>query len=302
MPREGRPKRFVLAAALLGVASAAACSGGASNEGDAAASTTTTTGVITTTTAEATTTTAVITTTTAEATTTTVAITTTTTPPTTTSPPPDSAPPAGPVVLPPLDPGEVLARGTNSEHVLALQQKLVELHFDPGPIDGEFGTKTTQAVWAFQHLNGLAADGQVGPELWQLLATAPAPEPLRPDGGPDRVEISIDQQVLRVYQGGALMLATHISTGTGMDYCDNGLCGTAITPTGDFTFLRRIDGWHTAPLGELYNPVYFDGGYAVHGSRSVPDHPASHGCVRIPMHIAEYFPDLVTNGEPVFVV
>ena len=52
-----------------------------------------------------------------------------------------------------------------------------------------------------------------------------------------------------------------------------------------------------APLGRLYNPVYFNGGIAVHGAGSVPNHPASHGCVRIPMHIAEYFPALVNTGD-----
>jgi len=54
-----------------------------------------------------------------------------------------------------------------------------------------------------------------------------------------------------------------------------------------------------APLGKLYNPVYFVGGIAVHGAPSVPNRPASHGCVRIPMHIAEYFPTLVAKGDPV---
>ena len=204
--------------------------------------------------------------------------------------------------MPAFDPAVVLSGGSTGDLVLVLQQRLVELHFDPGPLDGEFGTKTTQSVWAFQHLHGLEADGNVGPELWETLRTAADPQPIRGDGGPDRVEISIDEQVLRVYQAGALTLLTHISTGTGKHYCDNGVCGTAVTPRGDFEFLRRISGWHTAPLGELYNPVYFKGGYAVHGSGSVPNHPASHGCVRIPMHIAEYFPDLVTNGQPVYVV
>jgi lipoprotein-anchoring transpeptidase ErfK/SrfK len=45
--------------------------------------------------------------------------------------------------------------------------------------------------------------------------------------------------------------------------------------------------------------VYFNGGIAVHGAASVPDHPASHGCVRIPMSIAEYFPTLVNTGDPI---
>jgi hypothetical protein len=33
----------------------------------------------------------------------------------------------------------------------------------------------------------------------------------------------------------------------------------------------------------------------------VPAHPASHGCVRIPMGIAEYFPALVNTGDVITV-
>ena len=60
-------------------------------------------------------------------------------------------------------------------------------------------------------------------------------------------------------------------------------------------------GWGKSPLGQLYQPYYFDGGIAVHGYTSVPTRPASHGCTRIPMHIAEYFHTLVHVGDPVYV-
>ncbi len=39
----------------------------------------------------------------------------------------------------------------------------------------------------------------------------------------------------------------------------------------------------------------------MHGYESVPTYPASHGCTRIPMHIAEYFHTLVHVGDPVYV-
>jgi hypothetical protein len=51
----------------------------------------------------------------------------------------------------------------------------------------------------------------------------------------------------------------------------------------------------------MYNPVYFNYGIAVHGAKNVPKEPASHGCVRINMDIAEYFPDLVKVGDAVYV-
>jgi hypothetical protein len=38
---------------------------------------------------------------------------------------------------------------------------------------------------------------------------------------------------------------------------------------------------HRSYLGTMYKPFYFYGGYAIHGSPSVPGYPASHGCVRV---------------------
>ncbi len=194
-----------------------------------------------------------------------------------------------------------LAPGVRGIRTRLLQRRLRELKFDPGSPDGDFGTKTAMAVWAFQALNGLARDGVVTPELEQRIHAA-GPQPmLRPDLGPTHSEVDLDRQVLLVFEGGALELVTHVSTGSGRPYCENGHCGDAVTPTGDYRYQRRIPGWRTSPLGKLFNPIYFTGGIAVHGAPSVPGYPASHGCVRIPMHIAGYFPDLVANGEPISV-
>jgi hypothetical protein len=241
----------------------------------------------------------------ARASTTTSTTTSTTRLPTTTTvppPPPTTAPPPPPTTVPPppAEP-EVLDRGTTGPRTQALQQRLVDLRFDPGPVDGDFGRKTEMAVWAFQKISGLPADGRVTPAVWQAMQAAGPPAPLRPSGPGDRFEVDLARQVLFLYDGGSLRLITHISTGTGQEYCDNGHCGVAVTPTGDFDVYRRIDGWRESPLGQLYNPLYFTRGWAIHGAPSVPNHPASHGCVRVPMHIAEYLPGLVTNGEPVYV-
>ncbi|CAN0511306.1 unnamed protein product, partial [Phaeothamnion confervicola] len=73
------------------------------------------------------------------------------------------------------------------------------------------------------------------------------------------------------------------------------------TPGGVFRFTRRYEGNRVGPLGGMWNPVYFNYGIAVHGAKNVPDTPASHGCIRIPMFIADYFPDLVKNRDLVYV-
>lgn len=41
---------------------------------------------------------------------------------------------------------------------------------DYGGVDGMFGSKTADAVWAFQDKHGLGADGIVGPNTWGKMA------------------------------------------------------------------------------------------------------------------------------------
>jgi hypothetical protein len=156
-------------------------------------------------------------------------------------------------------------------------------------------------VWAFESLYGFPANGVVNTlQEADILVSKPAPM-LRPDLGPTHTEVDLDKQILMVFRNNALQLITHVSTGSGRHYCDNGDCGVAVTPVGDFHFYRRISGWRVSKLGELYNPVYFSGGFAVHGEPEVPNYPASHGCVRIPMGISQYFPSLVNNGDTIAV-
>ncbi len=198
---------------------------------------------------------------------------------------------------------EGLVRGAKGEDVAAIQRRLTELRFDPGPADGVYGLATVYAVQAFQKLHGMEPTGAATPAVEAALAAPQQPDPLMPDGGADRVEIDLRRQLLFLYKGGDLRLISHISSGNNKRYCADGGCGTAITPVGAHRFMWRYPGWRTSRLGKLYKPVYFTGGgVAVHGATSVPTYPASHGCVRIPMHIAEYFPDLVARGDAVYVL
>ena len=75
----------------------------------------------------------------------------------------------------------------------------------------------------------------------------------------------------------------------------------AHTPRGNFRVYRKAGGWETSPLGRLYKADHFHGGYAIHGEPEVPLYPASHGCVRTPMHTADIVAGLLTIGTPVYV-
>jgi lipoprotein-anchoring transpeptidase ErfK/SrfK len=144
--------------------------------------------------------------------------------------------------------------------------------------------------------------GVIGKRMDWRLAHPSAPRPLIRNGAPLRVEVDLRHEVLYVYHHGQIVLISHISSGGGYYYCSAGSCSRAITPTGNFHTQWRVHGWHAAPLGLLYNPVFFYGGFAIHGDTDVPLQPVSHGCVRIPMDTARFFPGLVPReGIPVYI-
>jgi hypothetical protein len=205
------------------------------------------------------------------------------------------------VSLPPVPP-DGLSWGSNGPVLAAYQQRLKQLHFDPGSVDGQFGQDTEYAAVTVEKLLGLPRDGRIGPmvklglEHFKYTSAEPKAEG-------DRVEINLDSQVLTVFKNYQPILITTTSTGSGNHFCGGSDgCQYAITPTGHFHFYYLHRGWDSGKLGKMWNPYYFNGGIAVHGLASVPAYPASHGCARIPMDIANYFPLLVTKGESVYVV
>ncbi|MDH3299464.1 MAG: peptidoglycan-binding protein [Acidimicrobiia bacterium] len=188
------------------------------------------------------------------------------------------------------------------------QRALANGPFDPGPIDGVYGTKTRSAIWALEKLTGITMNGQWGADDQAALKRVLNGSVGGPVTRHSRrwVEIDLSQQLMKVYDPGRTVpvLVSHISTGNQVPWRLGRYSGRSITPVGSFTIFRRISGWHQSSLGlgGMYNPLYIVGGIAIHGSRSVPSYPASHGCIRVPMHIAEYLPGMLPNGTPVTVM
>lgn len=69
--------------------------------------------------------------------------------------------------------------GSNGPDVSKVQTKLKAWGFYTGPVDGNYGASTFNAVKKFQAKHGLGADGVVGKATWQALgfATAAGPAP-----------------------------------------------------------------------------------------------------------------------------
>ncbi|MEV8631751.1 L,D-transpeptidase family protein [Streptosporangium sp. NPDC051023] len=208
-----------------------------------------------------------------------------------------------------VSPGQTLRLGAKGSAVKTLQTRLKELGYQPGTLDGQYGGTTLTALWAFQKVNGISPTSTVTRRTWNALEAPRAPKVLVPNGKPTRVEVNLTQQVMVLYVDGQVKLISHTSSGSGIPYCETAtwqgktqkFCGSARTPTGDFKTTWRRSGWHKSYLGQLYNPIFFNGGIAFHGALSVPLAPASHGCVRLPMHVAAILPGLLGTGVPVHV-
>lgn len=191
--------------------------------------------------------------------------------------------------------GQEKQKEPTKEAVLEAEQRLSELGYWTGPVDGVMDPASRQALIAFQKVEERKRTGRLNKDELTALTTAQRPEPRH--GGPAHIEIDIRRQVLLyVEETGIVTRILPVSTGHGRPYNENGQIGVARTPLGTFRVYQKIKGWRKAPLGLLYYPSYIVKGFAIHGSPSVPTFPASHGCIRIPMFAAVELSRLATMG------
>lgn len=157
--------------------------------------------------------------------------------------------------------------GSRGDHVRWLEQRLSDLTYRPGPVDGVFDERTRHAVIAFQKWEGLSRDGVVGSEVWVRLTVANRPIAARSDSGV-WIEVVLAKQVFLYIENGAVTRTLPTSTGSNFVYRS--------TP---YIVQRK-------PIadGPRYRALYLNPGYvlAIHGYPFVPPYPASHGCVRLP--------------------
>ncbi len=209
--------------------------------------------------------------------------------PTSATPSPTASPTASPRPKPP------------TYDVKAVQTRLTALRYYIGAIDGDQGSALRSAVMAFQKVNGIGADGGVGPRTLAALKTPVIPKP-KGSGAGVRVEVDLSRQVLYVIKDDVITRILPVSSGSGKKYLTKkGSTATALSPVGYYTIQRRIVGERKADLGTLYDPQYFYKGWAIHGSNSVPAYPASHGCTRVTRTDAKWLLTAIGVGTRVYV-
>jgi hypothetical protein len=131
----------------------------------------------------------------------------------------------------------------------------------------------------------------------------PNAPPAAAPGGGRSIVVSLGQQALWAFDGGKVVRTSYVSTGT----------TKFRTPPGQFYVNTKIDSQTMEGVlgGEYYNVpdvpyvMYFtDRGHAIHGTYWHENfgNPMSHGCVNLPMDVAEWIYGWAPVGLPVLIV
>lgn len=187
----------------------------------------------------------------------------------------------------------------NSAQTIEAERLLSKMGYWTGVVDGLFDTATRSALIAFQKWQGRPITGQL--TLAELEAIRTSTSPKARELGYSHVEVDLDRQVLLMVSDDDDVRVLPVSTGTGSTFMDEGQTSIAYTPRGRFIVYEKEVGWKSGSLGSTYYANFISGGVAVHGSRSVPFQPASHGCIRVPMFAAREMSKLMPVGTIVLV-
>lgn len=195
-----------------------------------------------------------------------------------------------------VDPSEEIVSAAIITNVQVQQMKLNLLFAELGArelaVDGIAGPVTRQRLCAARLALGLevsTAEMAAGSEEEQiLLAADELPPPPMATVDQDQW-LLIDQTCQFIFAGAVDELVFGFPTSTGEPGHE--------TRTSERSRAFRFDpaadtgGWHDSsefpvsidnPLnGNMYKPIYFDGGQAIHGANNVPTSPQSKGCARL---------------------
>lgn len=178
------------------------------------------------------------------------------------------------------------------------ERLLGELGYWTGPVDGVFDPATRFALTAFQKWERRPLTGRLTVEEIKAIRNAVKPAPR--DGDYEHVEVDVDRQVLLMIDGKGGIRVLPVSTGTDKPFFYDGEESIAYTPRGRFVVYDKTLGRDELFPG-VYYPNYISGGIAIHGYNNVPNRPASHGCIRIPMFAAREVSARLPRGTIVLV-
>jgi hypothetical protein len=184
--------------------------------------------------------------------------------------------------------GGHVSGGSGAKKIRLVQLGLKQLAFVT-PLNGRWDAATSRAVIAFHKTNGLPrTGGGISKKSFGMLLNGEGGFKLKYPKAGKHVEADLSRQVLVLARDGKPERIYHTAS------------GAPATPTiiGSFRFYRKSPG--TNAKGMVHSS-YFIRGYAIHGYKSVPTGPASHGCLRVPIPNARSIFDWVKLGDRIFV-
>jgi L,D-transpeptidase catalytic domain/Putative peptidoglycan binding domain len=176
-----------------------------------------------------------------------------------------------------------VAGGQRGRAVRLLQRHLRRRGYVVGRA-GTFDARTSRAVLAFRKVSGLRRTSAADTSVMRRLASGGGRFKVRFPSHGKHVEADLSRQVLALIRGSRVERIYHTSS------------GSPATPTirGSFRFYLSQPGYNSK---EMFWSRYFIRGYAIHGYKSVPVYPASHGCLRVPIADARSIHDWVATGD-----
>ena len=151
-----------------------------------------------------------------------------------------------------------------------------------------FGGKTGRGVLAYRKVNGMARSMRAGKGLVEDVFAGKGGYEVSHPGAGKHVEAPLSKQVLVFAKGDKPYAIYPISSGK----------SSTPTVTGHYEFIRTEPGYNSHGM---YYSWYFYGGYAIHGYESVPDYPASHGCLRTFIADQPEVYERISYGEDIFI-
>jgi hypothetical protein len=151
-----------------------------------------------------------------------------------------------------------------------------------------FGGKTARGVLAYRKVNDMSRSMRAGAGLVKKAFGGKGGYEVRHPGAGEHVEAPLSKQVLVFVKDGKAFAIYPISSGK----------YSTPTVTGHYEFIRQEPGYNSHGM---YYSFYFYGGYAVHGYESVPDYPASHGCLRTFIADQPEIYNRIFFGEDIFI-
>jgi hypothetical protein len=185
--------------------------------------------------------------------------------------------------------GKSLAVGSKGPHVRGLLTALNRLKIRVPYIGSTLSRDCGDAVVAFQKAYRLPRTYVVDADDWKRLDTA---KPVRPRYAKpyDHLEVDKTRQILMMVRNGSLRALIAISSGA-----------TGNTPEGSFRIQQKHPFTTSGYGGILFRTMGFYGNFAIHGYAPVPPYPASHGCVREPMWVADWIYTRTALGERLYI-